>query len=59
MDMSKPGAHLKSLLEHFEFQQVDHFRRSKDHALMADIYQECAHRLKRAMEDEAEKETKP
>lgn len=54
-DMSLPGSHLESLLDHFQFQQEDHYRKSKDHALMADVYQEAAHRLKRALEEERSK----
>lgn len=54
-DMNKPGAHLEVLLEHFECAQAEHFREAARHAILADTYRECAHRLKRAIEEEAEK----
>lgn len=54
-DMSLPGAHLKDLLVTLECKQDEHFRESSKHSTMAQTYQECAHRLRRALEAEAEK----
>lgn len=57
-DMSKLGAHLRECLEAMQFKQEEHFRESRKHAIMADTYQECAHRLKRAIEEENAKAEK-
>jgi hypothetical protein len=53
MDMSKPGAHLRNLLEEFRFKQKDQMQESSDHRLRSEIYQECAMKLERALEKEA------
>lgn len=54
-DMSKPGAHLKDVLTTIECLQEEHVREARKHEIMASTYQECAHRLKRAIEQEAAK----
>lgn len=58
MDMALPGSHLKDLVETLECLQADHVRKSRDHELMASTYGEAAHRLKRALAEEAAKESK-
>ena len=54
-DMSEPNAHLNDLLTTLEYLQEEHFREAAKHNIMGNTYQECAHRLKRAIEADREK----
>lgn len=53
-DMSKPGSHLQSLLDEFEFKELDCLRASADMKLKAEVYQEAKYKLRIAIKKEAE-----
>lgn len=54
-DMSKPGAHLRDVLEELDFKKWEHNKEATKHRIMAEVYEECHRRLKRAMDEEAAK----
>lgn len=56
-DMRLPGAHLESLLEEFEFRAETEVEEARKHSLWAEAYQDAARKLRRALKEEAAKQS--
>lgn len=53
-DMSKPGAHLQEVLDDLDFKKWQHYKEATKHQIMAECYEECHGKVKRAIEKEAQ-----
>lgn len=53
-DMSKPGAQFANLLEELDFKKWEHNKEATKHTIMAQTYEECHRKLKRAMDLESQ-----
>jgi hypothetical protein len=58
-DMSKPWAYLDDLVEKYRSMQIDHYRKSQDHKLQGDLYQEFAAELRHRIDKEKAATAKP
>lgn len=53
-DMSKSGSHLAELLDDLDFKKWEHRKEATKHQIMADTYEECERKLRRALDKEKE-----
>lgn len=58
-DMSKPWAYLDDLVEKYRCMQIEHYRKSQDHKLQGDLYQEVVAELRHRIEKEKALTAKP